>query len=67
MYSQAGSGRGSPSCVVRIRVRKPALVPLLLLRPSEGTEWEGKGKAVTFQNGVRAVALGSLWRTKHII
>lgn len=36
--------------MVGIRARKPALVPLLLSReaPSEGTEWEGRGEAVTF-------------------
>lgn len=35
--------------MVGIRARTPAPVPLLLSReaPSEGTEWEGKGEAVT--------------------
>lgn len=60
--SQAGSGRGSPSCAVGIRARSPAPVRLLPTReaPSEGTEWEGKGEAVALLEGVRAVALGSL-------
>lgn len=71
--SQAGAGRGSPSCVLVTRARTSAPVPcscpLLLSReaPSEGLSGKEKGRLGHSQNGVRAVGLGSLRRTKHYL